>query len=439
MDSLRCRATAAPVTRPLPLRWGWRLQLGLLVWGLSQACAAQTNDAATPQACAVSRSDTEAAEPPEAQLREAECALQTRRYADAARLYQNLLQQGDDPIFHAELGRAYLGLQDFEHARAEFLLALASHPPPEAQALLQMFLQMADQQRTQAKTWMATLSWGLMHDNNSNQGPRSAQVELFGLPFTMNADGLPRASNAAQASLNLVHNAALQPDLLWQSNLNGASTRYSRNHAMDLGSVALDTGPRWAMNAQGDVLYVPVGYSRVDLDGQNYIDSRTVTPQWSRQFSPADQGLASLTLARNRHPQSDGRSSVARSLAWGWRHLLGGRWALEAGLRQGAEEARDSAFSNRQKGVSLALSGSPAEGWRLGANLAWTQYRYRDAEAWASAPRHDLRLQAGWQIARAIPGGYYLSVSGSLTRVQSNLALYTSLRRQTQAQISKSF
>src|SRR5450830_23633 len=439
MDSLRCRATAATVARPLPHAGGHPILAALLALGLSPACTAQAVDASAPQTCTASRPGAEGPKQPDSQVQDAECALQARRYAEAVTRYQRLLEHHDNPIFHAELGRAYLGLQDFEQARSEFLQALASNPPPQARALLQMFLQMTDQQRTQAKTWMATLSWGLMHDTNSNQGPRSAQVELFGLPFTMNADGLPRASNAALANLSLVHNAPLQADLLWQSNVNGASTHYSRTHAMNLGSVALDTGPRWALTAQGDVLYVPVGYSRTDLGGQNYIDTTTLTPQWSRQFGLGDQGLASLTLSRNRNPQSDGRSSTLRTVAFGWRHLVGGRWALESSLRQGEEDARDSAFSNRQRGASLALSGSPAEGWRLGTNLAWSQYRYRDAEAWASAPRHDLRFSAGWQIARAIPGGFYLSVSSSLTRTQSNLALYSSLRRQTQALISKTF
>ncbi|MDD0815964.1 porin family protein [Curvibacter sp. HBC28] len=439
MSSLRCRATAATGVRPRTGACGLPVWVIHLILGLAPLGVAQASDSPLAQACAPWKPQETPAPTTPSAARLAECALQERRYEEAAQRYQALLAENDHPIFHAELGRAYLGLQDFERARIEFLQALATNLPPQARALLQMFLQMSEQQRTQAKSWMATLSWGLMHDSNSNQGPRSDQVELFGLPFTLNADGLPRASPAGLANLSVVHNATLQTDWLWQSNLNGALTRYSRNHAMDLGNVALDTGPRWALPGQGNSIYVPVGYSRTELDGQHYVDASTITPQWVRQLGLSDQALVSVMLARSRYPQNDARSAVGRSASLGWRHLIAGRWTLEGSVRQGQEDARDSAYSHQLRGVTLGLSGSPAEGWRVGGQLGWAQYRYRDAEVWASAARRDVRVNAGWQLARAFPGGYYLSLSGTLARTQSNLALYSSLRRQTQATVSKTF
>lgn len=367
------------------------------------------------------------------------CALERREYREAIRQLEPLVAQEDYPVYRADLGRAYLGAQEFERARAEFLKALASNPPEEARALLQVFLQMADQQQTQAKDWIATLSLGWRHDSNVNGGPGNREVTLYGLPFTWSDDTLPKSDQAWRIAGALTHAKTLGGSLSWQTNAQLEWLRHQTHDAYDTSWLALDSGPHFSLAGGSADLYLPLGLSRTWLADADYVRMAWFAPQLSLTLNPRNQLLLAVSAQKKDYLDSPALGSVTRGASLAWRHELASRWVLEPSVKCAEEAAEDPAYSNRTRSLGLALRGNLPAGLRLNAEANYTRAEYAAAESWAAAPRADHRMNYALGFSRDLGGGYYGALSWSRARVVSNLGLYDTTRDVFQVQISKAF
>ena len=368
-----------------------------------------------------------------------ECALQRLHYREAIGLFSELVGFDPNPIFRAELGRAYLGAQEYERAREQFLIALRSNPPEPARKLLLEFIRMADQQRTQAKDWFAQAAIGEMVDSNINSGPVSAGVTLYGLPFTMSSDGMPKRDHALHASFSAVRNEALSNRVSWQSDAALDLLKYRTYGAYDTDQLSIDSGPHLALSGGRSEFYLPLGVARATLGGSGYSTSGFFAPQFSVRVAATDLLVASAAFARNRYDNAPARNSSTDSVGLAWQHVLGSKWTLGPSLRLADERAASPAFSNLARTVSLSLSGSLPHGLRLTAAAAATWGDYREPEAWADAARRERRRNLSLSLVKELNGGYYASLSWLDMNTRSNLELYSNARTQVQLQLSKSF
>lgn len=416
----------------------WRLLPGAaLIWAATLAGMCEA--ASPPAPCAALRTLDISAERNERLFLAGQCALEQRQFRSAARLLEELVALDDYPVYRAELGRAYLGSQEFERARTQFLRALESHPPQEARNLLHMFIQMADQQQTQAREWVATATFGLRHDSNVNTGPLSADVTLFGLPFVMSGESMPKRDSAWLATLNAVHIRPLGGRLAWQSRASLELVRNQAYHQYDTTQVAIDTGPHWAVGDGRTNLYLPLGLARLYLNSAGYARTLWLTPQVSRTVGSRDVLIFALPLQRRTFDDSDAMSSHSAAVSVAWRHTIGSDWTLEPSLRAGDEDATDPAYSNRTVQAGLALRGSLPWGLRLSLEATHTRARYQAAEVWAEEARKDARSNLGAALSKDLGGGYYATLSWNQARIRSNLGFYSSSREQWQAQLTKAF
>jgi len=367
-----------------------------------------------------------------------ECALQRRQYREAIGIFVELIGIDANPIYRAELGRAYLGAQEFEHAREQFLIALQGNPPDDAKKLLRIFIQMADQQRTQAKEWFASAALGTLYDNNINGGPSSAQVMLYGLPFTMSQDSLPKSDRALHAVFSAVHNRSLNNHASWQSDAALDVVSYMTYHAFNTSQLIVDSGPHLVAGDKTE-FYLPFGLSRTTLGGIGYMSSAYFTPQASYLLSQADLLVYSASVVRSRYAAAAARDSTAGGLGMAWRHVLGNRWTIEPALKFTSERAQAHAFDNIARSASLSVSGSLPYGLRFAAATTYTWADFKEAETWAATPRRDRRINSSLALSKEMDGGYYANLSWLESSIHSNLGLYSTARRQLQMQISKSF
>ncbi|MBI3524596.1 MAG: DUF560 domain-containing protein [Betaproteobacteria bacterium] len=368
-----------------------------------------------------------------------ECALQRRQYREAIGFFTGLIGIDANPIYRAELGRAYLGAQEFEHAREQFLIAMQGNPPEEAKRLLRIFIQMADQQRTQAKEWFASASLGALYDSNINSGPSGTEVLLYGLPFTMSQDSMPKSDQAIQAAFSLVHNRSLNQLTSWQTVAALDAVSYMTYHGFDTSQLSIDSGPHF-MTAGGKTdLYLPLGLSRTTLGGIGYVAATYFTPQTSYLLSYTDLLVTSIAVVRSRYAAAPARDSTASGLGVAWRHVMGNRWTIEPALKFTSERAQTRVFDNLARSASLSVSGSLPYGLRFAAANIYTWADFKEAEAWAEAPRKDRRINSSLSLSKAINGGYYATLSWLESSIHSNLGLYSTARRQIQLQLSKSF
>ncbi len=367
------------------------------------------------------------------------CALVRQDYREAIRLLEMLVTQDAHPVYRADLGRAYLGAQQFEQARKQFQLALESAPPDNARRLLQVFLQMAEQEQTQAKAWFASAAVGQVYDSNINSGPLSKDVTLFGLPFTMNDSAMPKSDRALHAAFSAVHTQSLGDGLSWQTNSAVDLMRYQTYGQYDTSQVNVDTGPHFSLGKGRADLYLPVGVGRTYLNSAPYTTTRSIAPQLRYSVSNADMATLNLPVANKTYSEAPAMSSNSRGISLAWRHALSEAWVLEPSLRYVRENATDPAYSNIQRSLSLSLRGSLPAQLRFSGEVSATRAGYAEAEFWADAARRDTRLNYALSLSRDLAGGYYLSLSWLRMRTLSNLALYSSERTQVQVQISKSF
>lgn len=314
------------------------------------------------------------------------CALERREYREAIRLLEPLVTAEDYPVYRADLGRAYLGAQEFERARAQFLRVLASNPPEEARNLLQVFLQMADQQRTQAKDWIANLTLGWRHDSNVNGGPSSRDITLYGLPFTWSDDTMPKSDQVWRAAGSLTHAKALGGNLSWQTNAQLELLRHQTFETYDTSWIALDSGPHFGFAGGGADLYLPMGISRTWLDDADHIRMAWFAPQLSLTLNPRNQMLLALSAQKKDYLESEALSSKTHDVRLAWRHELVNRWVLEPSVKYAKEDAGDPAYSNHTRSLGLALRGSLPAGLRLNLEANYTRAEYAATESWADAP-----------------------------------------------------
>jgi len=368
-----------------------------------------------------------------------ECALQRLQYREAIKLFSELVGIDPNPIFRAELGRAYLGVQEYERAREQFLIALQSNPPEPARKLLLVFIRMADQQRTQAKDWFAQASIGEMHDSNVNAGPMSADVMLYGLPFTMTQDSMPKSDRAFHAAFSAVRNKSLGGLVSWQSDVSLDAVKYATYGNYDTNQLSIDTGPHLVRADGRTEFYLPLGVTRTMLGGSGYSSSGFFSPQFSVRVTGTDLLVASTAISRNRYDAAPARDATTGVLGLSWRHVLGNNWTIEPSLKFASERADSAAFSDLARMAGLSLSGSLPQGLRFTAVSATTWANYRAPEAWAGTARRDRSRSSSLSLAKELEGGYYVTLSWLDTRIHSNLGLYSTARTQGQLQLTKSF
>ena len=420
-----------------PSRW-WALPLFLsCLLGASRAWAGDAPSAQS--ACEKAASPSANADHTAGLYATGECALQRRQYREAIRSFSELVGIEANPVFRAELGRAYLGAQEYERAREQFLIALQSNPPEAAKRLLRLFIRMADQQQTQAKDWFAQISIGAAYDSNINAGPMSPDVTVYGLPFTMTQDSMPKSDRALHAAFSAVQNRSLNDHLSWQSDAALDAMKYATYGNYDTAQLSLDTGPHLALAGGKSEFYLPLGVIRTTLGGGGYSASGFFAPQFSVRVTTTDLLVASASIARNRYDAAPAQNATADGLGLAWRHVLGGNWTVEPSLKFVKERAASPAFSDLARTAGIVVSGSLPHGLRLTAASAVTWADYREPEAWADAARRDRRRNTSLSLSKELEGGYYASLSWLDLRTGSNLGLYSTARRQLQLQLSKSF
>lgn len=367
------------------------------------------------------------------------CALDSQHYRQAIQLFEELVRLDGNPVFRAELGRAYLGAQEFERAREQFLLALESNPPENARQLLHTFLQMADQNRTQAREWFATASLGYQYDSNVNNGPKRPEITLFGLPFTMSPDSMPKSDRALHGTLSVVNVRPVGDRIAWQTDGVVDVLRYDSLSRFDTKQAYVDTGPHLTLGKGETDMYLPVAFSYITLGGLAYSKSLAFSPQITQQATESDRLVYSANISRRVYTGAADRDMSARQVGIVWRHTLANKWTVEPSLSWGGESARNDVFSNVTRSVGLALRGSPVPGLRFSAETSYGLAHYRGTESWADTPRRDRRFGYNLSLSKELGDGYYLGLSLSNQDTSSNLGLYATERKQMQAQLSKSF
>lgn len=369
----------------------------------------------------------------------AQAAVEVQQVDEAVQLFEGILAENANlPRVRLELARAYAlqGLRD--KARSEFNAVLATNPPPVVGDNIQRFLTVLDSQ----KSWSLRANVAYMHDNNPQAGPSTL---CSGLGCSPN-NTPPREDQALVTSINFTHMMQLSGQWGWQSDVNFSATRYEESRSMDSNMVSVATGPvlkmdRWTFS-------LPLGSDFLMIDDRRFLQTYSLTPTAMYQVTPAFHVGGGLIYQMKDYAQQNSvqKESNVQGIQLKSRYKLNGTGMIDATLRLAYEDARDIAYTNDQRSLSIGyFTALPWWGLSLYASPTYsvTSYAQPETQIGLTTPRQDESLMSTVNLSKSVEIPYLgttaVSLSFTETRNHSNIPNYKYSRQQSMLQISKVF
>ncbi len=163
-------------------------------------------------------------------------------------LERMLLIDANLPRVRLELGVLYYRLGSFEAARTYLLAALAAKDlPQDVRGRAETFLAEIEKQSSPSKLF-GTLMLGLRYQSNANAAP-TGNVRVFGIPASLDSNATADNDWNVFAALNAVHlyDMGTQYGDFWETRLAAYGTRQFKRHEVDVGLLAVNSGPRFVL------------------------------------------------------------------------------------------------------------------------------------------------------------------------------------------------
>lgn len=348
-------------------------------------------------------------------------------------LEMHLAAEPGDAMARFQLGEIHFRHRRDQSAALAFRLALAGHLEPFRVQIAQARLAAI----TARRPWRFWGGASVAPDSNLNGATDAKQIELFGLPFVLD----PAARRQSGIGLNAFAGAErtwrLSPALAIRSSL-GAQITDNPGKASDFASLNVTAGPEWRVGPTSVVSLRPT-YGVTWYGGQKLEDGPGLSAsgdlyganrRWTADLSY--QGLESrilpgrtgatygLSLTRTRYFESSlwrGFTAIAvrraRDPAEGYRQALLGAGRLFQGPRATFLYVEGSALERRYQGVSPAF-GKQREDHEIAAQMRLSKQ--------------------DWLVYGAHP-----FVSVLMSRIQSNVALYSNTRQRVEFGLTREF
>lgn len=347
---------------------------------------------------------------------------------------------------HLDMGRAYYALGDLERAEQSFTVVRALNPPPEALATITNYEKAIAARRDPKRLRLSgyvELTSGVDTNVNQATGASSVAIPAFGGSYTLGSSSLARrdeysaATAGGEAQLMLDENAALYA---------GADLQlrdYLKQNAYDIGSIDVRAG--LAFSAGKSLYRIGAGYNDYRLASDRYRGVATALGEWRYAFDANTAASFSAQYNEIRYVTADQRGNDVNvvMLGAGLSHLYPGSRPVTvfAGAFAGEErEERERTDGNRTLGgMRVGASLAAHESFDVFASAAaqvglYSRYnslflvRRRDAQ-------YDLGLGANWRFAPL----WSIRPQLSLTRSDSNVAIYDTLRYDVSLSVRRDF
>lgn len=366
-------------------------------------------------------------------------ALEIGKPAEAVAQFEAMLASNPNlPRVRLDLARAYTAQKQFDQAREQFNLVMATNPPPAVGDNVQKFLDMIEAQRP----WHTRVSLSHLWDSNVNTGPGSPSV----LGPTATSQTITGRSDDAWnlvGSLNHVH--VVDNRFAWQSDVSVNFLDYSEENDSDLAMLSLSTGPTWRLDKY--TVSVPLIHDRIDVGHDPYNKSTGLAPQLQYVLDANTQLNGGFSVAWREHdqPAAIGRNGQVYGVTGGARIRLGESSQLMPSARLGREETRQDYFDNQSVALSVGYLASLPKGYTLFAQPSVTRVAYGAADPLVAAQpcsgcnstRRDWLYQFTLNLSRPFgKSGLSAALGYTYTRNDSNVGLSDYSRNQVTAMLT---
>ncbi len=354
-----------------------------------------------------------------------------------------------DPGYAAaylDQGRAYYALGDFERAEQNFAIVRSLNPPPEALATIGNYEKAIAAKRDPKRlrlTGYVELSTGV--DTNLNQATSASSVAIpaFGGNYTLGSASLARRDEYGAATAGGEAQYLIDDSTALYAGGDLQLRDYLKQNAYDIGSIDARAGVSFA---DGKNLYrIGAGYNDYRLQSDRYRHVATALGEWRHVLDQNTAASFSAQYNEIRYVTADQRGNDVNvvTLGAGLSRLIPGMHPVTAfaGAFAGQErEERTRTDGNRAMGgLRVGASIAAHDSLDLSASLAaqvglYSRYnslflvRRRDSQ-------YDLGLGANWRFADL----WSLRPQVSLTRSDSNVAIYDTLRYDVSLSLRRDF
>lgn len=293
----------------------------------------------------------------------------------------------------AEIGRAYLAVNETESARRQFQAVAQSPIPPEVRRAIDGYLERIARTEDAARPQLtAALEIGTGWDSNVTLGSRSGQW-LLDSGISVTPEGTSRPVSSAVMLAGAGASALIPMSGGWELTAGGLLTgRWNPSaHTLDTGSVDLAGGLNYRSSCHR--LSMLAQYQHLQVDGTSFRDAAGAVAQWRCDIDARTQAGGYLQLFDLRFADQSVRdarrtllgATVARVLGFSMNPLL------VATAYAGDEVPRQDVpqLEHRILGVRAAVSAGLGEGWRGSASLSWEARDFAAEEPLFGTVRRD--------------------------------------------------
>ncbi|MEL7015501.1 MAG: surface lipoprotein assembly modifier [Pseudomonadota bacterium] len=248
--------------------------------------------------------------------------LERGDFKPAIEVFRTMLDQRPEIVrVRLELARALFGARRDRAAAYHFRLALAGDITDAARQNIRMFLWLIEKR----KVWRINARANLVPDTNVSAGPRNSTIELNGIPFELDENGVARSGLGFTIAAVAEVFPRLSKHWRLEGRAGGAFTDYSNRSFDDL-SLTAEFGLRYEKN--GSTLSVLASASRRVFGGEGFnytAGGRVVLQKGLNRRTALQTSFGAARVTYDRDVQRNGaqyffgttlqRALTARSLA----------------------------------------------------------------------------------------------------------------------------
>jgi tetratricopeptide (TPR) repeat protein len=354
---------------------------------------------------------------------------------EAISLFRRLLVlEPDAERVRLELARAFFLKGDYQNADRQFRFARAGDIPDATKENIDHFLGAISRLRE----WAFDFALGLAPDTNQNAATSASQVQIFGLPFTLDPNARSQSGVGLAGSANGEWSPLVSDNIKARIGAGISRTEYSGGNFDDM-TLSGYAGPQF-LYPDWDFSLLATGFQRWyanksfvsgiggKLAGEYGITSNLLAggsvgiQAVTDRFTPEQSGTLTTTQVQAAYVLSP--SSLAQ---------------LQLGFNR--QEAKIGAYSYSGIWVSAAYQRDLPMGFSASFQPAWFVTRYDEALPAFGKKRADdtLMLNLALLNRRLDYHGFTPRFSYTFTDQRSNLALYSYTRHQFQIGLTSQF
>lgn len=372
----------------------------------------------------------------EARFRKGMLLATRKRYAQAARLFRQLLDEkpGANGV-RLELGRVLSLMGDNDGARRVLRQAQAAGLPPDVALTVEQFRNAL--RTTQPVGGSIQLAFAPSNNINRATSATSLATVLSPDPIPLTQDAKAQSGLGAKLTAQGYARLPLSGDLGLLARVSGDATVYRAAQFDDL-SVLAQLGPEWSVG--GDRWRPAIGYAQRWYGGPVYSETRSLSVDWLHPLDRRTQITGNLACNWIAYPKIALQSGTEIDAAVVVEHGFAARWGGSVTVNAGRLAARDPGYATVSGGATAFVWHDTGKA-TLFANLGGSLVE-GDAALFPFAFRRrdrGMRLMVGAVLHRPMWHGFAPMVRLTQEWNRSTVGIYRYNRRGAEIGLSRAF